>query len=68
MDDVLDMLAKQAGRFSNTIEKARVRTRVMGRKLRGVAVLDPAQAAALLELESAPLDTGDDADDDTSDA
>ncbi len=68
MDDVLDTLAKQAGRFSNTIDKARVRTRVMGRKLRGVAVLDPAQAAALLELESEPLDTGDDADDDTSDA
>ncbi len=36
MDEVLERLAKQAGAFTSTIDKARVRTRAMGRKLRGV--------------------------------
>ena len=53
MDGVLDRLLKQATTFTNTIEQARTRTRAMGRKLRGVEILDPAQAEQLLELDSA---------------
>ena len=43
MDDVLERLARQAGAFSGTIEKARVRTRAIGGKLRdlGLASIDP---------------------------
>jgi DNA recombination protein RmuC len=36
MDDVLERLSRQAGAFSGTIEKARVRTRVIGGKLRNL--------------------------------
>jgi DNA recombination protein RmuC len=50
MDDVLERLAKQAGTFSATIDKARVRTRAVGRKLRGMEQIDPVQAENLLEL------------------
>ncbi len=50
MDDVLGRLAKQAGSFTNTIEQARVRTRAVGRKLRGVEQIDAVQAENLLEL------------------
>jgi DNA recombination protein RmuC len=50
MDDVLERLAKQAGTFSATIDKARVRTRAVGRKLRGVEQVDARQAETLLEL------------------
>lgn len=50
MDDVLERLGKQAGTMSSTIERARVRTRAMGRKLRGVEQVDPARAENLLEL------------------
>ena len=53
MDAVLDRLARQAGTMSNTIEKARVRTRAVGRKLRSVEALDPAAAEAVLELDAA---------------
>ena len=60
MDQVLDQLARQAGRISNTIDKARTRTRVMGRKLRGVEALDPIRAEALLELEAADPEDADD--------
>jgi DNA recombination protein RmuC len=52
MDEVLDRLAKQAGTFSSTIERARVRTRAVGRKLRGVEAVEAAQAEQLLELDS----------------
>jgi DNA recombination protein RmuC len=55
MDDVLERLAKQAGTFSNTIERARTRTRAMSRKLRGVEAVEAAQAEALLELDSEML-------------
>jgi DNA recombination protein RmuC len=48
---VLDKLGDQAGRFSNTIEDARKRTRVMDRKLRSIERLGTAEAAAALELE-----------------
>ncbi|HUN43617.1 MAG TPA: DNA recombination protein RmuC [Acetobacteraceae bacterium] len=55
MDDVLERLAKQAGTFSNTIERARVRTRAVGRKLRSVEAVDAPQAEQLLELDSEML-------------
>ena len=38
------------GSFTNTIEQARVRTRAVGRKLRGVEQIDAVQAENLLEL------------------
>ena len=60
MDDVLSRLAKQAGTFANTIEQARVRTRAVGRKLRGVEQIEAAQAENLLEL--AGVATADDLD------
>jgi DNA recombination protein RmuC len=50
MDDVLGRLAKQAGTVTNTIEQARVRTRAVGRKLKGVEQIEAAQAENLLEL------------------
>jgi DNA recombination protein RmuC len=50
MDDVLERLARQAGAFTNTIDKARVRTRAMSRKLRGVEQIDPAEAENLLDF------------------
>jgi DNA recombination protein RmuC len=50
MDEVLERLAKQAGTFSATIDKARVRTRAVGRKLRGVEQIEAVQAETLLEL------------------
>ncbi len=50
MDDVLERLARQAGAFTNTIDKARVRTRAMSRKLRSVEHIGPALAENLLEL------------------
>ncbi|HVC62785.1 MAG TPA: DNA recombination protein RmuC [Acetobacteraceae bacterium] len=55
MDKVLDTLARQAGSFSNTIERARVRTRQIGRKLRSVEAVDAAQAEQLMELDSEDL-------------
>jgi DNA recombination protein RmuC len=38
MDDVLERLARQAGAFSGTIERARLRTRAIGGKLRDLGV------------------------------
>ena len=55
MDEVLDRLAKQAGTFSNTIERARTRTRAVSRKLRGVEAVEATQAEQLLELDSEML-------------
>jgi len=55
MDDVLERLAKQAGSFSSTIERARVRTRAVSRKLRSVEAVDAPQAEQLLELDSEML-------------
>jgi DNA recombination protein RmuC len=65
MDAVLERLLKQVGNVSSTIEKARVRTRAMGRVLRGVEQMDPDKAAALLDLEavSAIEDSHEDAED-----
>lgn len=48
MDDVLERLGKQATTFSNTIEQARRRTRVVRQKLRSVA---DAEVALLGEVE-----------------
>jgi DNA recombination protein RmuC len=51
MDDVLERLLKQAGTFTSTIERARTRTRAVGRKLKDVGLMDVAAAEQLLELE-----------------
>jgi DNA recombination protein RmuC len=51
MDEVLDRLLKQAGTFTSTIERARTRTRAVGRKLKDVGLMDVAAAEQLLELE-----------------
>ena len=56
MDKVLDTLGRQAGAFSNTIEQARVRTRQIGRKLRGVEAIEAERAEQVLELESETLE------------
>jgi DNA recombination protein RmuC len=53
MDEVLERLARQAGTFSNTIERARRRTRAVGRKLRGVEAVGSERAELILELDSA---------------
>jgi DNA recombination protein RmuC len=51
MDDVLGRLSKQAGTMSDTIDKARTRTRVVTRKLKGLEQVDAARADALLGLD-----------------
>ncbi|MBU6498565.1 MAG: DNA recombination protein RmuC [Rhodospirillales bacterium] len=48
IDQVFAALAKQAGTFTNTIERARVRTRAVERVLRGVEAVGGAEAEALL--------------------
>ena len=59
MDDVLSKLGKQAAGFGNTIEKARQRTRAVGRKLRDIETVETELAAiaedavALVEDEAA---------------
>ncbi len=50
MDDVLEKLARTAGTMTRTIDDARRRTRVVGRKLREMEIMRPEQAEALLEL------------------
>lgn len=55
MDEVLERLSRQAGAFSGTIERARLRTRAIGGKLRdlgvftGVAPLDTMEDPKLAE-------------------
>jgi DNA recombination protein RmuC len=49
MDEVLARLAKQADGFSNTIERARTRTRQVNRKLRGVEILGDTRPPSLIE-------------------
>jgi DNA recombination protein RmuC len=51
MDDVLGRLSKQAGTMSDTIDKARTRTRVVTRKLKGLEQVDTVRADALLGLD-----------------
>ena len=48
IDDVLARLFKQAGSFTNAIEQAQVRTRAVGRVLRGVEAIEPEAAEPLL--------------------
>jgi DNA recombination protein RmuC len=48
IDDVLERLAGQAGQFASTIDRARVRTRAVDRKLRDVAGMDGGLAAEML--------------------
>ena len=54
MDEVLDRLAKQAGTFSNTIERARTRTRAVTRKLRSIEAVEGERAEQLLEMDVEP--------------
>ena len=51
MDDVLGKLAANASAMSSNIEKARVRTRAVGRVLRTVEMVEPTAAQTLLGLE-----------------
>ena len=51
MDDVLGKLAANASAMSSNIEKARVRTRAVGRVLRTVEMVETTTAQALLGLE-----------------
>lgn len=53
--DVLDVVQKKLHQASDTIEKAKVRSRAVGRKLKDVQVMPVGEAAALL-----PFDTSDD--------
>ena len=55
MDEVLERLARQAGTFTNTIERARTRTRAVRRKLRGVEAMESPRAEQLLELDPQSL-------------
>ncbi len=55
IDDVLEKLGKQAGTFSSTIERARVRTRAVGRVLRGVEAIEADTAEQLLGTASEPI-------------
>ena len=48
MDDVLERLGKQAGAFTSTIERARVRTRTVRRVVCGVEVVEAEEADRLL--------------------
>ncbi|HTQ71651.1 MAG TPA: DNA recombination protein RmuC [Acidocella sp.] len=52
MDDVLVKLAANASAMSNNIEKARVRTRAMGRVLKNVEMVEPGAAQTLLGLSA----------------
>ncbi len=51
MDTVLEKLGRQANMFSTTIDAARTRTRAVGRKLRGMEVMDATAAGRLLGVE-----------------
>jgi len=55
MDKVFDRLAAQAGRMSSAIEAAKLRTRAMGRVLKGVEQVDAEKAASLLSLDAISL-------------
>jgi DNA recombination protein RmuC len=47
MDAVLEKLAKKTGEMGNTIESARVRTRAVSRRLKGIEAVDAAETAVL---------------------
>jgi DNA recombination protein RmuC len=50
MDEVLEKLSKTAGVMSRTIDDARRRTRLVGRRLRDMEIMAPEAADALLDL------------------
>jgi DNA recombination protein RmuC len=52
MDEVLTRLGKQAGTLGSSIEKAKVRTRAIGRKLRGVDAVTFERSEQVLEIEA----------------
>jgi DNA recombination protein RmuC len=54
LDDVLERLGKQASGFGSTIERVRVRTRAVGRKLRDVEGIPRNEAEQLLNLSTEP--------------
>jgi DNA recombination protein RmuC len=55
--DVLDTVQKKLNQASDTIDKAKMRSRAVGRKLKDVQELPSGEAAALLSLD-APEDDG----------
>ncbi len=59
IDEVLGRLGKQAGAFSTTIERARVRTRAVGRVLRGVEAVGADETERLLGPAVVDADAGD---------
>lgn len=61
--DVLDAVQKKLHQASDTIEKAKVRSRAVGRKLKDVQELPAGEATALLPFD-APEDKADDENDD----
>ena len=61
--EVLDAVQKKLHQASDTLEKAQVRSKAVGRKLKDVQELPPAEAAALLPLD-VPEDEAPSAEDD----
>ena len=64
--DVLDMVQKKLHAASETLEKAKARSRAIGRKLRDVQALPVAEASTLLPLAS-PEDGNSDEEDERND-
>jgi len=60
--DVLDAVQKKLNAASDTIEKAKVRSRAVGRKLRDVQELPVGEAKALLPIGTGDDDSADDED------
>ncbi|MBU6419777.1 MAG: DNA recombination protein RmuC [Proteobacteria bacterium] len=56
MDDALAKLAQNASTMSNNIEKARTRTRAMGRVLKTVEIVEGSAAQSLLGLDDGATD------------
>ena len=54
--DVLDAVQKKLHQASDTIEKAKVRSRAVGRKLKDVQELPAGEAAAVLSLDAPEVD------------
>ena len=61
--DVLDAVQKKLLQASDTLEKAKVRSRAVGRKLKDVQELPVGEAAALLPPDAAEEDSPDVPDD-----
>ncbi len=63
--DVLDAVQKKLHQASETIEKAKVRSRAVGRKLKDVQELPAGEATALLPMNAPEDDQADDESDDS---